>query len=76
MSVVPMAPKVSSSLLARALPTLGSANSVNRETIGIRNRISETTGHTKIKIRHLCAYILRKQSLTITSEPLSALSPG
>ena len=32
----------SSSLLARALPTLSSANSVNSKTIGVTNRICDT----------------------------------
>ena len=33
-----------SSLLAHALPTLGSANSVNSRTVGVTNKISDTIG--------------------------------
>ena len=45
MSAVPTAPPVSFNLLAHALPTLvsmNSANRVNSNTTGIKNRIGET----------------------------------
>ena len=46
-SAVPTAPRLlesSSSLLAHTLPILDSVNSVNSETIGSTNRISNTLG--------------------------------
>ena len=44
-SAVPAAPRVSFQPLCLHLPALGSASSVDGQTVGITNRVSETEGH-------------------------------